>query len=722
MLVSPAPAAGQSSNELITLDQVSFGTLLFKLEEGSEQHIRAPLLSSKYEIDVTGTIARTTLTQRFINPSDFWLEGVYAFPLPNSSAVDGLRMQIGDRFIEGQIKEKKAARQTYEAAKAAGKKTALLVQHRPNLFTNSVANIGPRESVVVQISYQQVIEPDSGTYTLRAPLVAAPRYEPEPVIQMLMSGPDGWKPVNRDPVGVLTNAAVRFSALADGKTATHNPVDIIVRLKAGFPIGELTSSSHSVFVSEETENSAVVRLDSEMPADRDFVLTWSPQEFGQPKVSFFKETLEDAVYYLAMVTPPKAEQIKVRPRRNIIFVQDVSGSMSGESIRQARAGLKIALKRLKRDDRFNVFFFNDQLRALSEHLLPASRRNVARALATTEDIDANGGTEMLPALIAALRLAHKEARERLTQIVFLTDSGVSNEAEMMKAIDAGLGASRLFTVGIGSSPNSYFMSAAAEVGRGSTVYVSDLATVAEKMERLFTKLESPALIDLKISLPNNVYGLTPNPLPDLYAGEPLVVAFVADRDLVGKIRITGSQGTKLVELTFDPTMARERPGIAKLWARKNINGIEKLRKSSITNAADAVELDDQILGLALRHHLVSSRTSLVALDVTPARDSEEPLYSQQIANNLPKGWDSKAFFSPIDAHYKLREASLSPETMARLQYAALRAASQSDIKLPKTSLDWAVPTLFGMLLLIVSSGVLIWVSWHKRKLTVGSER
>jgi Ca-activated chloride channel family protein len=97
-------------------------------------------------------------------------------------------MRIGDRFIEGQIKEKKAARRTYEAAKAAGKKTALLVQYRPNLFTNSVANIGPHESVVVQLTYQQVIAPDSRVYELRAPLVAAPRYESNPVVQLLTTG------------------------------------------------------------------------------------------------------------------------------------------------------------------------------------------------------------------------------------------------------------------------------------------------------------------------------------------------------------------------------------------------------------------------------------------------------------------------------------------------------------------------------------------------------
>ena len=706
------------SSEFFTLDQVSFGTLLFRIEEGSNQHVRAPLLSSTYEISVTGTIARTTLTQRFINPSDFWLEGIYAFPLPHAAAIDGLRMRIGDRFIEGQIKEKKAARRTYQAAKKAGKRTALLVQHRPNLFTNSVANIGPHESVIVQITYQQVIEPDTSIYELRVPLVAAPRYEKAPVVQLLTSGPGGWKPINPNPIAKLTNAAIQIPD-TDGSGTIHNPVDVTVSLSPGFPIGEINSGSHTIDVARNNDGAVVVNLES-VPADRDFVLTWSPQDFENPEIGLFKETRGDAVYYLAIVTPPRAEKVRQRTPRNIIFVQDISGSMSGESIRQALAGLRLALKRLSREDRFNVYYFNNKLYPVFRRLMPATLGNVSQSFITTEHIRAKGGTEMLPALKAALRLAQRENDGRLTQIVFLTDGEVSNEAAMMKAINSGLGDSRLFTVGIGSSPNSYFMSAAADIGRGSTVYVNDLETVAERMDQLFTKLETPVLTDLEIQLPENASRLTPNPMPDLYAGEPLVVAFMADQDSAGAVRITGKQGAKSVELVFDRARATERPGIAKLWARRHIEGIERLRASSITDATTEAKLDTEILDLALRHHLVSRRTSLVAVDVTPVRSAQDPLHSRQIANNLPKGWDPKAFLSPTNDQHELMRASLSPEAEAYLQNAALKVASRSNVKLPKTSLDWLPLMLVGLLLLAFSSGLLIWVSERQRGRAVGS--
>ena len=708
-----------TSNDTITLDQVFFGTLLLKLEAGSGKHISAPLLSSRYDIDITGVIARTTLTQHFKNSSDLWLEGIYAFPLPDGAAIDGLRMRIGDRFIEGQIKEKKKARKTYEKAKSEGKKAALLVQHRPNLFTNSVANIGPGEIIAVQITYQQVIKPDAETYTLRVPLVAAPRYEPRPVVQVLRSDAGGWHPVKADSAGVLTNNVVRdLRTLAPN--SPHNPVEITVRLKAGFPLGPVTSNSHKVLIEREGDNTAVISLDTAAPADRDFVLSWLPRDFEQPQFSLFKETTDSGTYYLAMVTPPRLGKIKVLPPRNIIFVQDVSGSMSGESIEQARSGLEIALERLQPEDHFNIIFFSSEFHSLSRHLLPATPKNIRRGLNAVSNMEATGGTEMLPALEFALKLARQENGGRLTQIIFLTDGEVSNEAEMMRAIHAGLGKSRLFTVGIGSAPNGYFMKAAADMGRGSNVYINDLEMVAEQMERLFAKLEAPVLTDLKIMLPSNAGRLTPNPLPDLYAGEPVVAAFLAKGEVPGQVRITGNLGSQKVQLIMDAGKAIERAGVAKLWARQHIRGYEMLRNSSLADKDLKEKLISNILSLALDFQLISSQTSLVAVDVTPSRSPGERVHSQQIANNLPKGWDAKYWFPKN--HQILRKASLapglSPAALAKLKQAVPQSAQSKRIRIPKTALNWRVTMYASLLLLLIGAGLLFWISRHRSSVTI----
>jgi Ca-activated chloride channel family protein len=706
-------AENMRPKEFLTLDEVAAGSLLLKVEAGSEEHLRAPLLSSNYEIDISGVIARTTLTQRFINPSDYWLEGIYAFPIQHTAAIDGLRLRIGDRFIEGVVKENKQAQEAFDTAKKEGKKAALLVQHRPNLFTNTVANIGPGEYVIVQITYQQIIKQDQGRYTLRLPLVVAPRYEAEPILKPMISGDDGWQELKTEPVGHLTNATIRDPWTIKPQQI-HNPIDIRIRLNAGFRLGDINSSSHRVDITRKNDQNAQINLFGAVPADQDFVVNWTQKGSAITQPSLFKETLVGETYYLLMLAPPTLEDAPMAPPRNVIFVQDVSGSMSGDSIEQARAGLKIALRRLLPKDKFNIYFFNDELRALDGGFLSATSRNIAIALNAADDMEADGGTEMLPALKVALRLADREKQGRLTQIVFLTDGAISDEARMLRAIHSGIGSSRLFTIGIGSAPNDYFMHAAADMGRGSSIFISDLGTISEQMARLFTKLETPVLTDLEVKLPDGSRELTPNPLPDLYAGEPLIAAFIIDKGSTGNAQIIGRLESKHVGLNLDLETAIERPGIAKLWARRQIKGLERLRNSSISDTGDDAELDAAILRIALRHHLISSRTSLVAVDVTPTRNPEQALHTRQISVNLPKGWDPMAWFLPQDASEQLYKASLSPEAEKRLLTLVNNRSEAPSVRLPSTALNWLLPVLVGLFLLLASIVLIAWKMWEER--------
>ncbi len=173
-LLSPAHA-GVGPNDMTS------GSLLLKSKAGG--YIEAPRLGADYSVTISGPTGRTVLTQRFSNPADGWVEGIYVFPLPEGAAVDTLKIIAGNRVIVGEVKEKREAKIIYEKAKRDGQAAALLEQERPNLFTNSVANIGPYETVVVQIEYQETIKQSAGTYTLRLPLVVAPRYNPAPIVQ-----------------------------------------------------------------------------------------------------------------------------------------------------------------------------------------------------------------------------------------------------------------------------------------------------------------------------------------------------------------------------------------------------------------------------------------------------------------------------------------------------------------------------------------------------------
>jgi Ca-activated chloride channel family protein len=342
------------------------------------------------------------------------------------------------------------------------------------------------------------------------------------------------------------------------------------------------------------------------------------------------------VYALLMVMPPAAAAEGL-PREMIIVV-DHSGSMAGASIEQARAALKLALAGLRPTDRFNVIHFNHRTGGLFQEARAASAGNLALAERYVDGLRADGGTEMLPALERALDGG--EHPGWLRQVIFLTDGSVGNEERLFQAIRERLGDSRLFTVGIGSAPNSHFMREAARAGRGTFTYVGSPTEVRQKMTELFGKLQSPALADLALELPGaGEAEILPAPIPDLYAGEPVVVALrtkTPPTRAVLRGRLGGTPWESEVPL-HDATAGS---GLAAHWARAMITALLDARRAGA--APDDVR--HAVIDLALRHHLVSAYTSLVAVDVTPARPDGTPLASHALETNLPHGWQYEAVF------------------------------------------------------------------------------
>ena len=290
----------------VTPGEVRAGALLLKSE--NDRYVEAPLVATDVDLVVSGPTARARVSQIFHNPTDGWIEAVYVYPLPEGGAVDTLKMVIGDRIIVGDIDERKKARETYEQAKSAGQKASLVEQERPNIFTNSVANIGPRETVVVQIEYQEPVRQSGNEFSLRVPLVVAPRYMPAPILQTvdLRADGQGWGQTT-DPVPDRDRIAP--PVLDPRWNIPVNPVAVTVRLSAGFPLAEVKSHHHAVTTETTEADTRVIKLaDGPVPADRDFELTWKPQESAQPSVGLFRERVGDGDYLLAFVTPPPVVQ------------------------------------------------------------------------------------------------------------------------------------------------------------------------------------------------------------------------------------------------------------------------------------------------------------------------------------------------------------------------------------------------------------------------------
>lgn len=712
-----APPGAHATSEVAALvrpGDMNMGALLFPSKEPGF-YVEAPRLKTDVAIDVSGPIARVKVTQRFENPSKGWVEGTYVFPLPENSAVDELRMQIGERFIEGRIKPREEARQIYEQAKSEGKKAALLEQQRPNIFTNQVANIGPGEAVVVQIEYQQAVHQSGGEFSLRFPMVVAPRYNPQPIVQSVEFNGNAGFALPKDPV---ENRDKIEAPMLDPKTnARINPVALTVDLKAGFPLGEVKSPFHEVTITEDGNDNRKITLKSDsVPADRDFELTWRAVPGGTPHAGLFREELGGRTYLLAFVTPPAAPPATAAPApREVVFVLDNSGSMAGASIEQAQKSLALAISRLRPGDRFNVIRFDDTMTDFFGGLVPASGDNRERAIAYVNGLTADGGTEMLPALIEALRSQGPKASEALRQVVFLTDGAIGNEAQLFDAIEQDRADARVFTVGIGSAPNSHFMTKAAEIGRGSFTHIGSEEQIAERMGELFTKLENPVLTDIAATFDGADAGdVTPNPMPDLYAGEPVVLtAAIEGTEPSGKLQIVGRTGNQPWRVEMDIANAAGGKGISKLWARRKIDDIE----ARAYRAADPQTTDNEIEAVAMAHHLVSRVTSLVAVDVTPSRPTDAPFQSVKQPLNLPDGWDFEKVMgetlpapSPTGGvingslqQPELEEAAaFSASSIAAAPTpaaAAVVAKNTTSVNLPQTALLADQRILMGLLLL-----------------------
>jgi Ca-activated chloride channel family protein len=592
------------------------------------QYTVAPTVETEVAITVSGVVARTRVTQSFHNPGSEYVEGVYVFPLPEKAAVDHLEMRIGTRVIVGEIQEKEAARKSYEQAKSEGRKAALVEQQRPNLFTNSVAQIGPNEMVRITIEYQQTLGLENGVYRLRFPLAITPRYVP-------MKAPVEALPEDPKALEASDAPLVQPAFESAGATDLVNPVDIAVSIDAGVPLAAVSSSYHDVHIDRPDAEHALVSLAKDQEeADHDFELTWSLAGAAAPQAALFTENVAGRDYALLLVVPPTPDAAQKAAfesvPREMVLIIDTSGSMQGASIAQAKAAVGEALDRLTERDRFNIVEFNSVTRPMWPQALPATSANVQSARDWVARLQADGGTEMAPALTFALD--GSETPGYLRQVVFMTDGGVGNEDALFKLIAQRLGASRLFTVGIGSAPNTHFMTKAAQFGRGTFTYVGDVREVHDKMAALFAKIESPVLQDVQVRWADGSPVETfPERVPDLYLGEPVMLSAAA-ASFAGTVIVSGTLGTRPWSVALTPSSSPTASGVGALWARAKIASL----MDAMRQGGDAEKLRTQVVAVALEHHLVSAYTSLVAVDVTPTAPAQATK-TALVHAALPKG-------------------------------------------------------------------------------------
>ncbi len=569
----------------------------------SERH-PAMLLETDVDIEVSGMLGYTLVTQRFVNTSDQWAEGRYLFPLPDDSAVESLRIQIGDRVIEGEIQERGQARETYRTARNQGQATGLVEQQSANVFTTRVANIAPGETVDIQIGFRQTVQYRHGRFNLVFPTTVAPRFGQVP-------GSDGMT----TPVREAGQAGDRALSLR-------------VELRPGMELAALQSSHHLIETDYNGERWLVTMADEHQPISRDFELEWIPDPSRPIHGVVFQQHLGGLDHLLLMMVPPEEFTSDRTPREQILII-DTSGSMRGDPMDQARRSLLFALEKLRPGDRFNVIEFNHRTQALFDQPVAATNANIHRASRFVENLRAGGGTVMGPSLNKAMSYAEREGFIR--QIVFITDGLIHNEDEVSAQVRREIGNSRLFNVGIGHGVNSQFLTDLARYGRGTYTRIADLDQINQRMGELIVQLGTPVLHDIELHWPGEAE-IYPSRIPDLYTGEPLVVSARGEQ-LMGDVLVTGLSDGRPWQQKIPMESFQLAGGVAAHWARAGLRS----RLDERFNGADPGLIRESVLDLALEYQLLSPFTSLVAVDQTPRRTRQAALRRHDLPTDLPHG-------------------------------------------------------------------------------------
>ena len=615
------------SSILNPINEVGSGSIIYTL---SDKSIFTQIaLDTKVQMDITGTINRVKLEQSFTNPSNDWVEGVYVFPLPTDSAVDHLDMIIGQRIIEGQIKERKEAQKIYKKAKQAGKKASLIEQQRSNIFTAKVANIAPGETITIAIEYQQFVNIDQDKFSIRFPMTIGDRYIPGKTIKT-QSDSQGQRP-NTHLVKDGSKITPPISNYVD------RPVSIAINLKAGFDIQSVNASYHDISIIDTNSLTKHITLDSTKDnnqADRDFELIWQAHKTLTPELALFTQQKGNDHYLMLMATPPEDKAFeRLNTPRELIFVIDSSGSMMGASMIQASKALTQAINRLKPTDRFNIIDFDSKFDPLFDSAMPAIKMNKKHGVRFANNLAASGGTEPLEAIKFAFDSRDSQSDNYLRQIIFLTDGQVGNEDEIFEIVRQKIDENRLFTIGIGSAPNEYLMNTMAQYGKGAFTYIGDINEVEVKMNELFQKLEFPAMTNININFPMDINAEQAlGSVSDLYKGE-VITAIYKMKAIPNKLTISGNTANGVFSKNINITAGNDTTGIDVLWAKRKIELMMHQYRSQ-TRRIDRDKVQTDITNIALDHHLVSKFTSLVAVDVSPTKPGEQVSITKAIANKV----------------------------------------------------------------------------------------
>jgi len=612
--------------------------------------LELPLVHTRVVAQVSGAISRVEVTQYFRNPSPDRLEAIYAFPLPPDAAVTDMLFRVGDRVVLSEVRRREEAKRVYEQARQEGRTAALTEQERPNLFTQSIANVPPGETVAVVLRYVHEVPFQDGRYQFHFPMTIGPRYVPgAPLAPGAVRAARAGTGTAPDTDKVPDASRVTPSVVPAGVRSAHD-VDVLVKLVPAAAFDDVAARSHRVVTGVDAAGARLVALaeDDRVP-DRDLVLSWRPAAAAPAAHALVQREKGDDWLLLFVQPPPEVAPAMVRPKE-LVFLLDKSGSMMGAPIERAKALVFRALDALGPDDTFQIVAFDGGAQSMTAAPIPGTPANRARAKAWLGLLQGGGGTEMLAGVRAALEAPFDPRRLRM--VVFCTDGFIGNEAEIIEAVERLRGPARVFGFGIGESVNRYLVEGVARAGRGAAEVVSLAEPPDAAVERLFRRLDRPVLTELELAFEGaRVEDLIPARLPDLFAGQPLVVSGRLAAGAPTALLLRGRLGEAPWQARVpvvpapppDPT-GTAQPVAGTLWARRRVEELLSARPT-----APAAAAIDEIVAHALRFKLVTPYTSFVAVERELRVDPRLPLAQALVPNELPAGVSPEGIFGPASA-------------------------------------------------------------------------
>jgi Ca-activated chloride channel family protein len=598
---------------------------------------------------ISGNISRVEVTQTFQNPYDKPLEAIYVFPLPDQAAVDDMEIKIGDRVIKGDIKKREEAKEIYDRARKEGRTAGLLEQERDNIFTQSLANIKPGEQIKVTIRYTESLKFEQGDYEFVFPMVVGPRYIPGAAI---------------DPKGNTTQVpdASRINPpVLKPETRSGNDITVSLQIDAGVPIRDLYSTSHRIDVQNNGETMQLKLAAGDNIPNKDLIVRYKiSSDRTQPTI--LTTTTDQGSHFATYLIPAIAYRADQIVPKDVVFLMDTSGSQSGDPIVKSRELMRRFINGLNPNDTFTIIDFSSTTRQLSSYPLQNTAANRQKAMNYIDQVDANGGTELMNGINAVTNFP-SSSNGRIRSVVLITDGYIGNDNEVIAAVQKNLKpGNRLYSFGVGSSVNRYLLERVAEMGRGTSRVVRQDEPTQEVAEKFFRQINNPVLTNIQVKWEGDGAApeIYPSNAPDLFAEQPLVLFGKKGDRINGKLKITGiASGGERYEQTLDVNFEKGNSnlGIAQLWGRARIKDL-----MNQMFGGEVKSLVDAVTQTALSYRLLSQYTAFVAVSEEVRVNPDGGKVTVNVPVEMPQGVNFGVTTGESAESRALKPASPAPMT------------------------------------------------------------